>query len=360
MRQMLTSKVDLYFARLPVRGKRGWLLPLLLLFVLIVPGYAFAVEPEFGGYDAEGLVNRQRIKTDCKINWTSKEGKLYCFSSKDSMADFLKAPDENIRTATDMYAANDMAEIAKEMEKFTSDDAQTYVDKLIKDQSAKNGGIFVIDDPVTDTSIPLVYENVDFTRTLDGYGFFPDVIFHAKGNPAAKYLVDFWIAPKDGKLAVLETRIYEAPEKDGNTWSMIERQPKPWWWIPAAEHPGQTEQKRSWEIMSAIDEYIQTNAQNGILTLKDDKTGQMLPLQFVDVHQPVRRLKENGQYFACTDFRKADTKDQFYDIDFWLDTKSGKMAVTSVKVHKVPVFMNGSYVQIPRYNYDNKTFDIIP
>jgi len=53
---------------------------------------------------------------------------------------------------------------------------------------------------------------------------------------------------------------------------MMQRQPKPWWWIPASEHPGQTEQKRSWEIMSAIDGYIETTAQNGVLTLKDDKT----------------------------------------------------------------------------------------
>jgi len=54
------------------------------------------------------------------------------------------------------------------------------------------------------------------------------------------------------------------------------------------------------------------------------------------------------------------TKDQFYDIDFWLDTKTGKMTVTNVKVHKVPIFMNGAYVQIPRYNFDSKTFDIVP
>jgi hypothetical protein len=360
MRQTLTSKVDPYFARLPARDKRGWLLPLLLLFVLILPGYAFAVEPEFGGYCAEGLVNRHLIKTDCKVNWTSKQGKLYCFANDDSKAEFLKSPDENVQKATDNYAANEIEQIAGGMDKFTSDDAQTYVDGLIKDQSAKNGGVFIFDDPVTNTSVPLIYENVDFTRTLDGYGFFPDVIFHAKGDPAEKYLVDFWIAPKDGKLAVYETRIYEAPVKEGDTWTMEQRQPKPWWWIPASEHPGQTEQKRSWEIMSAIDGYIQTNAQNGVLTLKDDKTGEMLPLQFVDVHQPVRRLKDNGQYFACTDFRKAGTKDQFYDIDFWLDTKSGKMSVTNVKVHKVPVFMNGSYVQIPRYNYDSKTFEIVP
>ena len=59
-------------------------MPFLLLFALILPGYALAAEPEFGGYCAEGLVQHHLIKTDCKINWTSKEGKLYCFSNDDA------------------------------------------------------------------------------------------------------------------------------------------------------------------------------------------------------------------------------------------------------------------------------------
>ena len=38
--------------------------------------------------------------------------------------------------------------------------------------------------------------------------------------------------------------------------------------------------------------------------IKDDKTGETLPLEFVEMHQPVRHLKKDGEYFACTDFRK--------------------------------------------------------
>ncbi|HLH10895.1 MAG TPA: hypothetical protein VKV77_03325 [Methylovirgula sp.] len=335
-------------------------LPLFIFFLLVLPMAAFAAEPEFSGYCAMGLVNHQRIKTDCKVNWTSKQGKLYCFSNDEAKVDFLKSPEENIEKATDNYAAADIGEIASGMDKFSSDDAQAYVDKLIKDEAAKNGGVYIFQDAVTDTSIPLIYDGVDFTRTLDGYGYFPDVNFHVKGDDQQKYLIDFWVAPLKGQLTVLESRIYEAPTKEGNSWTMEQRQPKPWWWIPASEHPGQTEQKRSWEVMSAIDAYIQTAAKDGVLTLKDDKTGEEVPLRFIDVHQPVRRLKDNGRFFACTDFRKAGTKDQFYDIDFWIDTKSGKMSVSDVKVHKVPMLMNGSYVQMPRYHFDPKTFDIVP
>jgi hypothetical protein len=324
------------------------------------PAWAFAAEPEFGGYCAMGLVNHQRIKTDCTARWMSEQGKFYCFSSEAAKDKFLTATEENIQKAVDSYAAADIGDTANEMGKFTSDDAQAYVDGIIKDRSASNGGVFILEDPVTNISIPLVYEKIDFTRTIDGYGFFPDVYFHAKGDEEQKYLVDFWVVPRNGKLAILETRIYKTPIKDGGSWTMMQRQPKPWWWIPAAEHPGQTEQKRSWEIMSAIDGYIETKGENGVLSVKDDKTGEEIALKFVNIHQPVRRLKDDGQYFVCTDFRKPGTTDQFYDIDFWVSAKDGKMAVTDVKVHKAPVLKDGSFVQIPRYTFDSKTFDITP
>jgi len=45
----------------------------------------------------------------------------------------------------------------------------------------------------------------------------------------------------------------------------------------------------------------------------------------VGTHQPVRRLaQERPVSFACTDFRKAGTNDQFYDIDFWVNEHGGK------------------------------------
>ena len=343
------------------RGSLGFLAALTLACsALAFSGLAFAAEPEFGGLCAMGLAEHQLIKTNCAISWTNKDGKRYCFSDASAKTEFLKSPDENIQKAIDSYATAEAEDTAKEMEKFTSDDAQSYVDQLIKNQSAKSGGVFVIDDPVTDTSVSLVYDKVDFTRTLAGYGFFPDVIFHARDDAAKKYLVDFWVVPRNGELMVLETRIYESPFQQDGKWQMIERQPPPWWWIPASEHPGFTEQTRSWQVMSAMDRYIATAGDHGILTLKDDKTGEQLALRFIDLHQPVRRLKTNGRFFACTDFRKAGTKDQFYDIDFWIGTQNGKMSVTDVKVHKVPVLMNGHYVQISRYHYDPKTLEFVP
>lgn len=78
------------------------------------------------------------------------------------------------------------------------------------------------------------------------------------------------------------------------------------------------------------------------------------------IHQPVRRLMEDGRFFACTDFRRAGGKDEYYDIDFWLDEESGKISVGGVRVHKVPVLEDGSFIQMPRYSFDPKTFDVVP
>jgi YHS domain-containing protein len=340
--------------------RRISLMPVLAGFFLSLPVAALAAEPEFGGSCAMGLVSHQRIRTDCSIDWISRDGKRYCFSSAESKTEFLKSPDENIQRAAEMYAAAGLGDIARDLNRFASGDAQAYVDELIKAESARNGGVYAVDDPVTASSIPLIYENVDFTRTIDGYGFFPDVIFHAKDDPRKKYLIDFWVAPQNGKLAVLQTRIYKTPVQKGDAWAMTPRQPKPWWWIPASEHPGQSEQKRSWEIMSSIEAFVQASGQKGEFALKDDKTGEEIALKFIGVHQPIRRLKDDGQFFACTDFRKTGTTDQFYDIDFWLDMKNGQMIVTKVRVHKEPRLVDDSYVQVPRYNFDSKTFDIVP
>ena len=100
---------------------------------------------------------------------------------------------------------------------------------------------------------------------------------------------------------------------------------------------------------------------NGIFKLRDAKSGEELKLEFVGTHQPVRRLQQDGRFFACTDFRKEGTKDQFYDVDFWVNEKNGKMTVNEVRLHKVPEKQaDGSYIQVPRYNFDDLKFDVVP
>jgi len=49
------------------------------------------------------------------------------------------------------------------------------------------------------------------------------------------------------------------------------------------------------------------------------------------------------------------------DRDFWVHEHGGKLTVDEVKVHKVPEKqLDGSYIQIPRYNFDDLKFDVAP
>ncbi len=80
-------------------------------------------------------------------------------------------------------------------------------------------------------------------------------------------------------------------------------------------------------------------------------------MQFVEIHQPVRHLKNEGKYFVCTDFRKPGSKDEYYDIDFWVNQKSGKLEVDNVKIHKVPVQEDGIWTQQPRYTFEGMDFE---
>lgn len=335
---------------------------LLLLALAGAHTVASAVEPEFGGQCAMGLAEGKRIKTDCSVSWTSPSGKLFCFGNEDSKAAFLKDPETNARRAAERFAMEDEGGSANDMGRFSADDVKAFIEGEIAAASGKNGGLFTVNDSVLGQTLALKLVGVDFVRTLHGYGFFPNVVFADSTDAGKKYQVDFWVKPKGGKLAIVDVRIYKAPRKEGDKWIQMTRQPKPWWWIPASEHPGESEVKRGWEIMSALHEHITSERAKGggTFKLKDDKTGEELSLDFVGIHQPVRKLKEDGRFFACTDFRKAGSTDQYYDIDFWLDEQSGKVSVREVRVHKVPTLEDGNYVQIPRYSFDPKTFDVVP
>lgn len=337
----------------------GIMLP---LAVSLPPSASYAAQPEFESTCAMGLAEGKRIKTNCSINWTSPKGKLYCFKNRDSRAAFLLDPEGNLRKAQENYAIADAQSIADAMNDFTAVDATKFVEDYIKSESASSGGLFQVSDATFGRTLPLRFEKVEFVRTLHGYGFFPNVYFSDKDDPEKRYQIDFWLRPKAGKLEVVDVRIYKAPRKEGDKWTMMTRRPKPWWWIPASEHPGESEVKRGWEIMSALHAHIAAEKakNNGVFTLKDDKTGEQIDMDFIGIHQPVRRLKEDGRFFACTDFRKTGTTDQYYDIDFWLDEETGKINVGEVRLHKVPVESDGNYVQIPRYQFDPKTFNVVP
>jgi len=329
-----------------------------LLGVVLITAAA-AAEPvspdqaQFGGQCVEGLAEGKHIPTSCALNWADKDGKVYCFSNPAARKSFLQSPGTNLQKARDFFAASNTESTEKAMESFDAADAEAVVKAHIESALQANGGVFPLADARNGESLKLAFDGIDFTRTIDGYGFFPDVKFHDSAQPERRYLIDFWVAPAQGALRIQETRIYKEPVQADGKWILMARSPIPWWWIPASEHPGHMATKRGWEVMSAVEQgALAEQARNhGIFKLKDDKTGQVLDLEFVDTHQPIRQLDENGHYFACTDFRVAGTKDQLYDIDFWVNDKDGTMTIEQTRVHKVPEQKDGQWIQVPRYEW---------
>ena len=207
---------------------------------------------------------------------------------------------------------------------FTEDDVNAAVKKVI-DERTKDGA-FVFRDPKLNADLHLIFDQIKNVRGMHGYGWFPNIIFHDKDEPKKQYAIDFWFKPEGQDLKLMDIRVQKGPKQEGDSWVMITRSPQAWWWLPAGEHPGDMEVTRAWQVMSAIHGYIATHKdKDGNLPIKDDKTGEILPLEFVEIHQPVRHLKKEGEYFACTDFRKPGSQDEYYDIDFWVNQKTGKL-----------------------------------
>ena len=106
------------------------------------------------------------------------------------------------------------------------------------------------------------------------------------------------------------------------------------------------------DIKAAMADHVaNTIDDEGLLHLVDDKTGEALRLQFIQVHNPVRQMKDDI-YFACTDFHVEGDAEKIYDIDFWLNGKSGTLTVFQTKVHKEPrhSLLYGWYKH-PRYTF---------
>lgn len=316
-----------------------------------------AAKGEFGNTCAMGVAAGQQVATDCSVSWTAEDGKVYCFSTTASKDEFLKDSAGNIAKASKAYAEAKSAAPTVGGKVFTEEDAIAAMKAVVAERS--KDGAFVFRDPKLDKDLHLVFDSVKGVRGMKGYGWFPNVIFHDKDEPKKQYAIDFWFKTEGDNLKLQDIRVQKGPKQDGDSYYMVTRLPVAWWWLPVSEHPGDMEVTRHWHVMSAIHKHIAETRKDGVYHLKDEKTGQTVPLEFVEIHQPVRRLKEDGKFFACTDFRKVGTKDEFYDVDFWLDKKSGEIKVGEVRMHKVPVQEDGIWTQELRYNIkDLNTEDV--
>src|ERR1700687_5896722 len=132
---------------------------------------------QFGGQCTEGVAEGRDVMTDCTTTWTDKDGKAYCFSGESAKKSFLESPDENLKRARDFMAASSVESTEKAMEDFSGSDAEALVKASIDAKVKASNGVFPFDDPLNGDHLKLSFDGIDFTRTIDGYGFFPDVKF---------------------------------------------------------------------------------------------------------------------------------------------------------------------------------------
>ena len=133
----------------------------------------------------------------------------------------------------------------------------------------------------------------------------------------------------------------------------------------AAEDPQpkvSTEKRKYYveDIKSTMMKHIEASVDDkGIFHLRDDKTGEMLALKFVRIHDPVRQIGSDI-YFACTDFHVVGEPDKLYDLDFWMNDKTGELKIYQSKVHKEPRWslLYGWYKQ-PRYTFVNDEIEYL-
>lgn len=108
------------------------------------------------------------------------------------------------------------------------------------------------------------------------------------------------------------------------------------------------------DIKQAMKEHLGARVdEDGVFEIRDDKTGEVLKLKFVKIHDPVRKIN-SSIYFACTDFEVVGEKKKLYDLDFWLSPIDGKLVIYKEKIHKEPrkSLLYGWYKQ-PRYTFVN-------
>lgn len=108
------------------------------------------------------------------------------------------------------------------------------------------------------------------------------------------------------------------------------------------------------DIKKAMDIHLADRVdENGIFQMRDDKTGKILKLKFVKIHDPVRVIN-SSTYFACTDFHVVGERKKLYDLDFWMSPVNGELVIYKEKIHKEPrkALLYGWYKQ-PRYTFVN-------
>jgi len=139
-----------------------------------------APQTEFGGQCAEGLAEGQHVATDLQEH-LDRQGRQRSIASAVTPAKktFLANPAENLQRARDFMGREQRRVHGKGHAGFHRFRCRNLGQRIHSPTRSKRTMGF---SPSTTRSmashLKLSYDDVDFTRTIDGYGFFPDVKFH--------------------------------------------------------------------------------------------------------------------------------------------------------------------------------------
>jgi hypothetical protein len=239
---------------------------------------------------------------------------------------------------------------------FSEEEVTAFLTRLIAERT--QDGVFTLHDPGSGQALALVFDNIRVVRGLQGFGWFPDVVFHDKDAPKKKYAVDFWLKPDGNELRLMDARVHKDAKPDGTSWMMITRSPLLWWWLPTLKRASAVTGVQAWQVMGAIHTHIVESQQGGAypLAIAD---GKAVPAELVAIYQPVGRSKEDGRYFACAKLRNIGVAPAFYAVDFWLDQDAGSVTVGTAHPFENPRADGGEAASEPHCRFEDLAFDVV-
>lgn len=245
---------------------------------------------------------------------------------------------------------------ASAAEPFTEEQVSAHITDLIAERS--KDGVLSVHDAKTGEDLKLVLDRIRIVRGLPEFGWFPDVVFHAEGEPKKQYTVDFWLKPDGENLELMDMRVHKDAKPDGSSWMMITRSPLLWWWLPTLKRASAVKGVQAWQVMGKVHEHIIAAKTDGAYPLNLDD-GKTVPSELVAIHQPVGRMREDGRYFACAELRKIGTPSASYAVDFKLDPDANSVTVGTAHPFEIPHADGGKATTESPCRFEASAFDVV-
>ena len=134
---------------------------------------ASPAQPEFGGQCAEGLAEGRHVMTNCTSPGPTRTARLYCFSNEAAKKAFLKNPERESAEGARFHRREQRRVDREGHAVLRQRRCRGAGQGTHRPRAKANNGVFPFEDPLNGEQLKLAFDDIDFTRTIDGYGFFP-------------------------------------------------------------------------------------------------------------------------------------------------------------------------------------------